>query len=400
MKRPKNSSQRGQSLVLIALLMIAMIAFLGLVLDGGVVLASRRTSQDASDAAAFAGVRVLATRTDNSSATEQLIWNNITTFATANGVVTTTDIVATLIDQYGSDICKINQNCNGVPTSPYPTGVRVTTTLRMQPYFISVIIGKARIPVQAAAAAQSGNPSIGSELAPLSLKFPCPYPVPDPPPANCNPPFHYGDPPYQLFGDPQLAGGFQWVSYECASTANSVESYLRMTKTSGPILADKDDTYYNPLNPTDYNNMPPPSPWVCSGPGVQPNSQIQAALDCWLYPTGPNCWLPPTRYPGSNLWTVPVFDQTNGLTGSNAKYHTVMFAEFEFLGYWFGNNQYNFIGNTNPPLTPLPSQLQICADQNQKCIMGRFKREVKNFQIVPGKCNSSGVDVCGFGLSE
>jgi len=175
----------------------------------------------------------------------------------------------------------------------------------------------------------------------MSIKFPCPYPPPNPAPPGCE--FYYGDPPYQLFGDPQLAGGFQWVSYECASSANSIEDYLRMTKTSNLVMADKSNTYYNPLNPTQYNTPPPsPNPWICSSPGVQPNNNISAALDCWLFQDAPGCWLPPgPPKPEHRNWTVPVYNQTNELTGANAKYHVVMFAEFEFLGYWFANNQCN-----------------------------------------------------------
>jgi hypothetical protein len=395
--------EHGQTLVLIALLLVGMLAFLGLVIDGGEALIARRRSQDASDAGAFAGARRLAMRANDSIATEQAIWSVITNYAQANGIASATDIFASFIDGSGNNICQINVNCFGVPASPLATGVRVTTTLRFQPYFIPIVVGNAPIPIATVAAAQTGSPSAGAELSPMSIKFPCPYPPPNPAPPGCE--FHYGDPPYQLFGDPQLAGGFQWVSYECASSANSIEDYLRMTKTSNLVMADKSNTYYNPLNPTQYNTPPPsPNPWICSGPGVQPNNNISAALDCWLFQDAPGCWLPPgPPKPGHRTWTVPVYNQTNELTGANAKYHVVMFAEFEFLGYWFANNQCNWVGRTSERCnnsSEISPQLLSCLLDNQKCIMGRFLREVDNLQIIPGKCNTNGLDICGIGLSE
>ena len=122
--------EHGQTLVLIALLLVGMLAFLGLVIDGGEALIARRRSQDASDAGAFAGARRLAMRANDSIATEQAIWSVITNYAQANGIASATDIFASFIDGSGNNICQINVNCFGVPASPLATGVRVTTMLR------------------------------------------------------------------------------------------------------------------------------------------------------------------------------------------------------------------------------------------------------------------------------
>jgi hypothetical protein len=388
LKRKNFESQEGQSLILIALMMVALIGMLGLALDGGRAFASRRASQNAADSAAFGAVRLLATK--SMTATEPAIWDTITKFAKANDVVTTTDILAYFIDSSAKNICRI-PNCGGIPANA--TGVRVTTTLQLQPYFIDVLIGKQKIPIPAAAAAQSGPPVLASDLMPMAVRFPCPYP-PDPNDTTCN--VHYDNPPVALFGDKTSPGGFQWTSYDCGTSAQDLAGYLGLSKPSGQVMADALDTYYNPSHPTDYNNMPPPSPWVCSSPGV--DETARKVLDCWIEPNGNGCWPPPTRYPGNRLWTVPVFDQTNGQTGSGTMYHTVMFAEFELLGYWFKPGQYNYVGKDQGQ--SLPSQLQQCINQNVKCVMGVFKQQVTDLEMSPGKCNTNGVQICAIGMSQ
>ena len=59
MNRKKLNLQRGQALVLVALAMIALMAMLALVLDGGNTFMNRRAMQNASDAGALAGARQL-----------------------------------------------------------------------------------------------------------------------------------------------------------------------------------------------------------------------------------------------------------------------------------------------------------------------------------------------------
>ncbi|MCL4489192.1 MAG: Tad domain-containing protein [Chloroflexi bacterium] len=410
-----NDSERGQSLVIIVLLMFGMIAFLGLVIDGGGVFMDRRRAQDASDGAAYAGARQLALRPDDSAASERAVWNNVVDYAKANGVASASDVTATFLDGSGTDICQINQNCFGVPTDPLATGVRVTTTLDLQLYFISLIIGKQPIPVSAIAAVQSGPPAVATNLMPMTLKWPCDTYDPNNP-DNC-PKLTYGV-PYVLMGSPQLPGGFQWTSYDCASSSQDIFQYLTLQKPRTAVMADQSDTYYNPLNPTQYNTPPPsPNPWICSGPGVQPDSSISTALDCWIN-LASGCWQPSWGpEPPDNTWTVPVYDQNNGQTGSNAMYHTVMFAEFKLLGYWFGNNQCNWVGKTGaqscnpnqPDLQTYAPELYTCATtqdpnappgQKMKCIMGMFLKKVTDLQIFAGKCNTIGINICGMSLSQ
>lgn len=59
METPGEGHNKGQTLVIIAILMVAFIGMLALVLDGGMTYANRRSSQNAADAGALAGARQL-----------------------------------------------------------------------------------------------------------------------------------------------------------------------------------------------------------------------------------------------------------------------------------------------------------------------------------------------------
>ncbi len=58
--RTRQSREQGQSLVVVALMLVALIGFLGLVIDVGNLYAQRRFMQNAADAAALAGARAQA----------------------------------------------------------------------------------------------------------------------------------------------------------------------------------------------------------------------------------------------------------------------------------------------------------------------------------------------------
>ena len=59
-KQENPSQESGQTLVLVALLLVGLVAMLGLVLDGGGIYLERRRMQNAADAGAIAGAVVLA----------------------------------------------------------------------------------------------------------------------------------------------------------------------------------------------------------------------------------------------------------------------------------------------------------------------------------------------------
>ena len=62
--RARRRDQRGQIIVIFALALIAMIAMVGLILDGGAAFAHRRDEQTASDLAALAGANAFLVNYD------------------------------------------------------------------------------------------------------------------------------------------------------------------------------------------------------------------------------------------------------------------------------------------------------------------------------------------------
>lgn len=81
-------NEKGQAIVLIAFALIALLAVTGLALDGGRLYQYRRQAQNAADAAALAGARLLLSETCAPSGNSDLeISNTIIDFAGQNGVV-------------------------------------------------------------------------------------------------------------------------------------------------------------------------------------------------------------------------------------------------------------------------------------------------------------------------
>jgi len=133
-------SEKGQSLVLVALLLIAFLAILAVVLDGGFAYFQRRNAQNAADAGALAGARVFCEDPDaNYDAAIQ----------------TATDYVA-------------SNEASLLPGYPDITGNKVTvgTTITHDTYF-GRIIGRDEVVVNAVAQAGCYQPCLGEGVLPV-----------------------------------------------------------------------------------------------------------------------------------------------------------------------------------------------------------------------------------------
>lgn len=80
------SNERGQAIVLAALAMIGLLAFLALALDGGNTLTERRRAQNAADAGALAGAQKLWLQRVDGNEFETPVLQAINTAAEANGI--------------------------------------------------------------------------------------------------------------------------------------------------------------------------------------------------------------------------------------------------------------------------------------------------------------------------
>lgn len=178
---PLRNDTEGQSLVIVALMLVGILAMAGLVFDGGSAYVHRRNMQNAADSAALAGAREFILRTDNSAATEQKILAAINAYAAQNGAPST--VVAFFVDVSNNQVgAQIGLN-GGVPASIVrralynampaevgndATGIRVVTTKTFPTLFLGAInatLGG----VGARATVQTGKAGAPKGLMPIAV---------------------------------------------------------------------------------------------------------------------------------------------------------------------------------------------------------------------------------------
>lgn len=157
----RSNNELGQTAVLFALMIVGVVAAVGLAVDGGHILNSRRVTQNAADASALGGVRYMAT---SDSPDEQVLLSRIHEVIEANGLPDTDgtpsneingNVVAYYTDERGNRMvspnCIVVGSCSGsVP--PYALGLEVQVTNPVDTYFMG-IIGQRTISIGADAVA-------------------------------------------------------------------------------------------------------------------------------------------------------------------------------------------------------------------------------------------------------
>ncbi len=143
-------SESGQAIVIIALVMIVLLGFAALAIDGSNAYIHRRIAQNAADAGAFGGIYYLSTE----NPTENDLWAKINDQAEDNGLpdtnATLADTINANVEAYlttssGSQICKIGDAgdaggvaaCNGIPANA--VGVETLTTYEFRTAFAQLV---------------------------------------------------------------------------------------------------------------------------------------------------------------------------------------------------------------------------------------------------------------------
>jgi Flp pilus assembly protein TadG len=155
-------SEKGQTIVLMAFVMVGLIALVGLALDGGNLFLQRRQVQNAVDASAMAGTRILAQAICNEpSIGDAKIAEAVYGFAESNGIDNPQEnVTATYIN---FDL----QNLGTVGSGSIPvgaTGISVDVSAEEDTYFIR-LVGIDSFSVNAQAAAMTSPPSPGSPVS-------------------------------------------------------------------------------------------------------------------------------------------------------------------------------------------------------------------------------------------
>ena len=161
MKEKSRTSERGQSLVLVAVSLVVLVMFVAVSVDLSSAYYARRTAQNAADGAALGGASRLATGINNKKKLDGQVHEDVNDFAERNGVEDTNDkladevndnVEAWYVDVNGNrvvvDGVEVMVGSGTVPGGAY--GVEAITHIRANAFF-GGIFGVGGYPVQARA---------------------------------------------------------------------------------------------------------------------------------------------------------------------------------------------------------------------------------------------------------
>ena len=167
----QSSNQRGQTMALVALSMVSLLAMAALAIDVVTLYVARGQAERGADAAALAAAKVLAdsgVTTDPTNASPDNIWKNACTLATQEAnVVAGQNLIAGQSPTATVTFPNApSTDCSGTPssTSTFGTNPQVTVSLTATglPTFFARIWSKATNSVSASASAEAYNPSNSS----------------------------------------------------------------------------------------------------------------------------------------------------------------------------------------------------------------------------------------------
>jgi hypothetical protein len=169
--------ESAQVVVLFAIALIAMLALLGVAVDGGTLYIQRRTAQNAADAAALAGVRALQ-QTPTGTGSSATVPLAICQYVTANNFGVTPSVTAYFVDVNGARIAggdiPLPANCAGlvssVPIWPHAAGVHVDVTEGPYNTYLVGIVGLRQLSANGGATAQVWDMAINANyIAPWAV---------------------------------------------------------------------------------------------------------------------------------------------------------------------------------------------------------------------------------------
>ncbi len=308
--RPRRT--RGQMVVLFALVLGVVILGVGVVVDGGNALVQRRGSQNASDFAALAGARVVASFIDGDT-------NNGSDANVHSAIVNAIDANEGEPIVFGAPNGPRYIASNGallgfVGTGAIPSnaaGVQVASEREWTPYFLG-IIGMDSWTATTTATAKGGyslaGPPPGS-LFPVgvSLSFFQTYPFCSGP-VSSNP----SDPcyPVQLTpGNLNVPGGFGWLKFGCDGYGLGQDGPPDC-ENSKPFLQSEIGPPSNSYGCCTAVGLPGSLDRIGSLPG----NKVSADCSYWI--------------DNEVTVTVPIWDTAGG-TGQNGWYHIVGFSGFQ-----------------------------------------------------------------------
>jgi hypothetical protein len=325
MKERSGQREEGQSLIIIAALLVVLIALIGLVVDAGNAYAQRRIVQNAVDAASLAGAQELARQDDwklDPTDPGLLLYNYqvinaVERFAEVNRVDPDTltiyyaDIAGNILANAKEDLGTgtiIKEDTFGEVRAE---AVLVEGSLPFPTYLVRVIgrnemTARAKAKAHLACGACSAGDPDGGGLFPIAV--------------------HVGlfdaDDGFPVYGknytlwekDPHFpgTGSFGWLTWDGDPSNTTLVDNMEDTSRSGRWSVDD---------------------FITSATGVMKSNGVRQELANRI---NNQLNMKPSR---PMTVTLPIFDYTEG-TGSNLKYHIVGFANFRIECYHASRNQH------------------------------------------------------------
>jgi hypothetical protein len=319
----KQTGQEGQSIILVALVFVALILFAAIAVDISSAYVQRRTAQNAADAAAFAGGRELASQRnskrfpkDSNAVNLKAAMND---FAEQNGIEDTDGTPANSInanvDGYYLDRAgnRLDSPPNPIASGRVPEnafGIEAVTHIEANSFF-GGIVGIDGLPLTADAAVSVGVPPCGVTcVVPIATYWytdvrefetsqdPDTWQVWGPdnrPPFTC----------YNIWNG-EGSGNFGWLNW------SRQESHCSSNDCSEECLE------YN-LTPGRCIGYLAIGEWVAGTTGRVNSRGVQTQLD---------------RYIDEHLsFAVPLYFQQDGSGGCGASYQVAGFARMQLIGY-------------------------------------------------------------------
>ncbi len=352
------SDELGQAIVIIALVMIALVAFAGLVFDGGTAYAERRRMQNAAEAGALAGAYKLAYGGPslrnwevNAAITQYAINRN----AQSRYGGQTADFQAYYIDADGNSTGASVKDNQGEGPINNAHGVMVIATTSFNTFFMNVI-GMPVGTVSAQAKAKFVPPNNVSNLSPIMPKCLNPNATDF---SQCG--FKADGTLYNLW-DGGGPGNFGWADWWNSNPPATEPICSSGGGLGTPLLCEnllhpETMIYHHDCNPL-------PDSTVSVGdcvdglPGVKNSIDIRDALAKLIGP-------PPIPI------TVPIWSTSSG-SGSGLSYTVIGFATFVVTGYYLPQGSASQGGNAGTQCFTQVAPGVIIPNGSGNCIVGYF----------------------------
>jgi len=299
-------SEKGQSIVLIAAILVGLIAFATLAMDAGNLYTARREAQNAADAAAMAGARQIVLECSKGAGADESAIRNQALQMVAGNIQNGTAQVYYINDSsahaFSSEIGGVGYvpcACGGNKAS----GVEVTVVKNV-PSFVGTLISNGGVAGATARARFSPVANVTTGLYPFTRR---------------NMPIEKNQlVTLRILDDADtMPGNFGWLSW---NGDNNVPNLCESLTPPG----DSGTKYYNPGTPAnnwtaDYGDKQINiGDWVQGAPGNKNADCVRNWLDYFIANKAP--------------LTIPLYD-TVAEQGSKGNYRVASFAAFELQSY-------------------------------------------------------------------